>query len=100
MLASTGITDRLSAYAKVGATRWDVRRDQDGPGGAPAKTTNDDNGYGWTVGLGATYEFDNHLGMRASWDYYPDMGDPDSDHAKDTGEHDAHTYMISLYKRF
>ncbi len=99
VLASVDITSRLSAYAKVGATRWDVERDNDDDDEGPMFNVND-NGSGWTVGLGADYDLDHGFGVRASWDYYGDMGDPDSDGNTDTGEHDAHTYMLSVFKRF
>ncbi len=101
VLGSVDVTSRLSAYAKVGATRWDVERDNtDGSGGPDDRINVDDDGYGWTVGMGTTYDFDNGIGVRASWDYYANMGDPDSDSTTDTGEHDAHTYMLSVFKRF
>jgi len=94
-LASVDITSSLSAYTKVGATRWSIERDNDSP-----TTTVKDDGYGWTVGLGAIYDFDNGVGVRASWDYYADMGDKEELTSDDIGEHDAHTYMLSVFKRF
>lgn len=96
-LANVDITKRLSAYTKVGATRWDVERGNDPVG--PTITVKDD-GYGWTVGLGATYDFDNGIGVRASWDYYADIGDTEELVSEDVGQHDAHTYMLSVFKRF
>ncbi|MCF7979412.1 MAG: outer membrane beta-barrel protein [Chromatiaceae bacterium] len=73
-------TDRLSAFAKLGAVFWDADAKSTAnlaSGSAAAK--DDANGSDLSFGLGVAYYLTDHIAVRGDWDRYQIGGDADTD---------------------
>ncbi|SCA57323.1 exported hypothetical protein [Candidatus Terasakiella magnetica] len=96
---SIPMTERFVPFAKAGLTAWQVKREQDDAG---ANTLERDKGTGWTAGLGAKYALSDSFGLRANWDFLPNLGRLDgvNQSDNDTGKADVHNISLGLYKQF
>ncbi|MCP4277086.1 MAG: outer membrane beta-barrel protein, partial [Gammaproteobacteria bacterium] len=72
LLGHAPVTERFSLYGKLGAAFWDVEREDTDTG--IFNDDSDENGTGVVFGLGADYQVNRNMSLRASWDHYHDMG--------------------------
>ncbi|WP_135075408.1 outer membrane beta-barrel protein [Terasakiella sp. SH-1] len=96
---SIPMTERFVPFAKAGLTAWQVGREQDDAG---ANVVERDKGTGWTVGLGAKYALNESFGLRANWDFLPNLGRESgvNQSVDDSGKSDVHNISLGLYKQF
>jgi OOP family OmpA-OmpF porin len=72
------VTEKFSVIGRIGAYFWDV--DADGSATIGATTVNlggSDDGTDINFGLGAQYDFNKTIGVRAEYEVYTDVGDED-----------------------
>lgn len=73
-------TDRLSAFAKIGAVFWDADVESTASlAFGTASSKDDDDGTDLSFGLGIRYYVTDHIALRADWDRYQIGGDADTD---------------------
>lgn len=78
LVGSYPVTDKFSVLGRIGAYTWDV--DSDGSVLIGATLVNldvDDDGTDILYGVGAQYDFNKAVGIRAEYEIYSDVGDED-----------------------
>jgi OOP family OmpA-OmpF porin len=78
------VADRGYVFGKLGAFIWDASTETEGPAlllaVLPAGVVSgDDNGVDLTFGVGGTFELVEHVKLRAEWEHFLGLGDPDTD---------------------
>jgi OOP family OmpA-OmpF porin len=79
--------NEFSLMGRVGAIFWDVK--SSGTIGGISQS-NSDNGVDLALGVGAQYKFTPNFGVRADFDYYPNLGN------NNTGEDNISAVSIGL----
>lgn len=77
-------------FAKVGATRWDVDRDETVAGVAASETGTD-----LSYGIGAEWDFTQNTSARLEWERFEDVGDENI-----TGRSDLDLVSVSVVFRY
>ena len=91
-LGSLPLGHQFSAYGKIGFYRGETKATGDTLLGAiDLKETNTD----LTYGIGAQYDFNRQLGLRAEWQRYANMGDQAT-----VGESDVDVLGLTVIYRF
>ena len=92
VVGTVPLGDRFSAYAKVGAFRWDV--DARATVGA-VTTSTDDKGTNFTYGFGLNFHVNPNIAVRAEWQRYNDVGDSST-----TGRGDVNMVSAGVLFKF
>jgi len=87
-------SEQFSVFAKAGAHRWDLDL-RAYSSLLPEQFAMDDDGVSLQLGIGAKLNFTPNFGMRAEWEWYQDIGDPDT-----TGKDDINMLSIGLFATF
>ncbi|WP_126452971.1 outer membrane beta-barrel protein [Sulfuriflexus mobilis] len=78
LVGSYPATDNFSVIGRLGAYFWDVNSQGTASVGATAVNLNgDDSGTDIVLGVGAQYDFNKTIGIRAEYEVYKDVGDED-----------------------
>jgi opacity protein-like surface antigen len=84
--------DRVWLMAKAGGVYWDLKASASDPGGSFSQS---DNGFSFAYGVGAQYNFNPHLGVRAEFEVFHDVGNEST-----TGQGDIRMWSIGVVWRF
>jgi len=84
--------DRVWLMGKAGGVYWDLKASASGPGGSVSES---DNGFSFAYGLGAQYNFNPHLGVRAEFEVFHDVGNENT-----TGQGDIRMWSVGVVWRF
>ena len=84
--------DRVWLMAKGGGVYWDLKASASGPGGSVSQS---DNGFSLAYGVGAQYNFNPHLGVRAEFEVFHDVGNENT-----TGQGDIRMWSVGVVWRF
>lgn len=88
-------SEQFAVFAKAGAFRWDLDLRADSTVFPPYSAAVDDDGTSLQLGIGAKFNFTPNFGMRAEWEWYQDIGDPDT-----TGKDDINLLSLGLFASF
>lgn len=86
------ITDRFSLLATAGGIYWTLEQDVT-VAGTPVNAST--SGLDMVLGLGLQYQFTPHFGLRAAYQYFPNLGK-----ASETGDTDINFYALDAILRF
>lgn len=82
----------FSVLGKAGGMYWSVEQDFVIAGTPVSQTTS---GVDMVLGFGAQYYFNRHFGIRAEYEYFPNLGS-----ASESGDTDLSFYSLSVLFRF
>lgn len=86
----------FKVFTKAGLMFWRLNLDASASNGFQTVSVEDDeSGVSFRTGLGASYEVNNQLRLRADWDFLLNVGDDDS-----TGETDINVFSVGPEFRF
>lgn len=91
-VASLRVTKSFALLGKAGGIYWSLDRDFV-IGGTPGSQSA--SGVDMVLGLGMQYMFGTHFGVRAEYEYFPNLGK-----ASETGDTDLNFYSASVLFRF
>jgi OOP family OmpA-OmpF porin len=81
--------NKISILGKVGTVRWDQDRSS-----SLAALSGNETGWAFGWGLGLQYTFNEHLGVRAEWEQFNNVG------SGATGESDIQMWTVGLNYKF
>jgi opacity protein-like surface antigen len=87
-LDSTG-KYKISLFGKLGAIRWDQERNSSLP-----NNSGDGTGWDFAYGAGVQFTLNEHLGIRAEWEKFNDVG------TSTTGPNDIQMWSVGLNYKF
>jgi len=95
LVANFPVNANFSFLVRAGLFRWDVKLSASASGGLVAGSSESASGTDLASGLGVQYDFSKSLGMRAEWQRFMDVGNPDT-----TGKSDVDLTSLSLVFKF
>jgi len=89
------ITHEFGVFGRLGTFFWEVAETPNASGGLVANGNQSSSGASFDFGIGAKYDFDSKTGIRAEYQLFKNVGDPNT-----TGRGDIGLISASLLYRF
>jgi OOP family OmpA-OmpF porin len=91
-VVSLPLFEGFSVLGKAGGVYWSIDQDFVVAGTPVSQTAS---GVDMVLGFGVQYYFNRHFGLRAEYEYFPNLGS-----ASETGDTDLNFYSLSVLFRF